>query len=95
MGFMGLFKRATAPEPDPRLNELLLAVRRLEVDVEELQKDRSRLEMEWEDWFEKFRNLYARINKRHQREDAETVETPAVQPMSPMALRLLNQGQGK
>jgi predicted nucleic acid-binding Zn-ribbon protein len=49
------------------------------------------LPMEWEDWFEKFKSLYGRLNKRVQREEAKAAEVePAAQaPPNPRALALL------
>ena len=61
-------------------------------DVEKPLRD---LQMEWEDWFEKFRNLYARINKRRQREEAEPEQepdSPSPRAINPLAQRLLRIG---
>lgn len=83
------FKRSKpGPEPDPRLDEVIATVAQMQQDVRTIQ-------MEWEDWFEKFRNLYARINKRVQRESAASQPNGADKtqpPMNPLAARLLSQG---
>ena len=82
--------------------EALLAIAKRLDDYGEslgaLQTPVRDLTMEWEDWFEKFRNLYSRIAKRQDREaGAEKAEAPepngALPPdVNPLALQLL---QGK
>jgi len=51
------------------------------------------VEMEWEDWYNKFRSLYGRLNKRDQREK-EAAPPPSGpsngnHAVNPLALRLL------
>ncbi|MDH3424543.1 MAG: hypothetical protein OEN00_16225 [Gemmatimonadota bacterium] len=97
----------TGAERDRRLDKLELkleaTVRRLEdfsgqLGELELTSARMReLEVEWLDTYEKFRNLYARISKRVQREKASESEGPGGQPnggvVNPAALALLQQGR--
>jgi len=76
-----LFKSKTAPEPGSDVEERLKA-------LEEAVGALAHIEIEWEDMFEKFKNLYARLNKRVQR-DAEKEEPPPEPPMNPAAARIL------
>ncbi len=67
----------------------------LTTGLADLAKPVRDLEMEWEDWFHKFRNLLARLNKREERETVakvEAAEPPGVAlptDMNPLALQLL------
>jgi len=95
---MGFFTRTDSRQDDrlaavqgecealrSRLTDLESEVRGLVTPVRDLT-------MEWEDWFEKFRNLYGRISKRQEREKvSENGEAPDT-PMSPAAAALLRQG---
>lgn len=92
---MWFLKRKTRARRDrdiaDRLGELdrqLAELAKLSAAHDEQLQELRHLPMEWEDWFEKFKNLYARLNKRTQREEAATSE-PAALPMSPAAARLL------
>lgn len=79
-------RRATEQELSRRQDELLAQITALEKTVRDLT-------MEWEDWYEKFRNLYARISRRQQREDsAKEPEANGDGPMNPAAARLLSLG---
>ena len=74
----------------------MLTVRKLELRIDELEKPVRDIRMEWEDWFEKFRNLYGRLNKRRQRDEADPPEqTQAAEPRvtNPLALRLMSEGR--
>jgi hypothetical protein len=51
------------------------ADRDLERRVEKLEDEWKKISMEWEEWFDKFRRLYARIAKRA--EYVERAENPA------------------
>jgi len=94
----------TAREQLRRQQDALLEMaKRLDdygASLEELQKPVRDLQMEWEDWFEKFRNLYSRIAKRQERaaveEKAEPSEANGALPadINPLALQLL-QGKGE
>lgn len=93
IGTMSLFKRKTDDERVARLEERLST---LEARFNELERPVRDLEMEWQDWFEKFRNLYARITKRVQREKESTEEANGTaQPYNPLALSLLQGGKAK
>lgn len=90
----GLIRRLD--ELERRLGNHERAVKALGDSVDEMAKPIRDIEMEWEDWFEKFRNLYARISRRQQREAKESeVEQPAgdahgLPPdANPAALKLL------
>lgn len=92
---MGLFSRKTTPEQEaPRaeeFDELVTRVMQLEGQLADLEKPVRDLEMEWQDWFEKFRNLYARITRRIERaEKTETTEANGEDPVNPLAMRLLH-----
>jgi len=85
---MGLFSSKTERELVQRLDEQAALIAGLQKAVRDL-------EVEWEDYFEKFRNLYARINKRRQREATEAEEASApVQGINPLAQRLLDLSKG-
>lgn len=56
----------------------------LQVRLVELETPVRELQAEWEDMFEKFRNLYGRITKRIKREQEEQQEEPeVVAPITP------------
>ena len=98
-------KPETPEGPDPRLEVLEGLIAECRRDIEDMRKPIRDLEMEWEDWFEKFRNLYGRITKRQQRaaEEEEAEPAPDTQiatpvgmipaDVNPLALNLLR-GQG-
>lgn len=97
---MGLFQK-TDNRQDVRLDGLVAECEGLrsrltavESDVQGLVTPVRDLTMEWEDWFEKFRNLYGRITKRQERETkAELTPEADNGPMSPAAEALLNLGR--
>ena len=97
---MGLFQK-TDNRQDVRLDGLVAECEGLrsrltavESDVRGLVTPVRDLTMEWEDWFEKFRNLYGRISKRQQRENGTEQEPKdAGGPMNPAAAALLQQGR--
>lgn len=60
------------------------------VQLEARQLELARLPMEWEDWFEKFKSLYARLNKRASRDEARAETPTEAPPLNPRALALLN-----
>lgn len=73
-------------EQGDRLNTL-----RAQLEEQELTAARVReIELEWADAFEKFRNLYARIAKRIEREGAkeDAGEPEQLGEMNPLARRL-------
>jgi uncharacterized coiled-coil protein SlyX len=90
-------------QPDPwaewservvdQLSALDVRLAEHEKRLAELSKQWREVEMEWADYFEKFRNLYARASRRMERAEA-VQEPPAPQPFNPAALALL-QGQAK
>ena len=57
-------------------------------DFADLEKPIRELEMEWQDWFEKFRNLYSRLSRREERADKQPDE-PQADPINPLAAQLL------
>ena len=64
---MGFFQRRTKRE----------LVADLEERLAKTEKRLDQVEMEWNEWFDKFRRLYARIAKRaRDLEQAESVPTP-------------------
>lgn len=85
-------ERKTEREREARRDREILDLRNALGDLEKRVRD---VEMEWEDWFEKFRNLYARITRRQQREAAEPKEN-GLEPqpsMNPLAAELLSRGR--
>lgn len=48
---------------------------KLEADLDKLSRKVSALEMDWNEWYDKFRRLYARIAKRQSREEELEAET--------------------
>lgn len=77
---MGRFWRSRA---DKRYEDI---IRQLAEHAEKLD-DMEHIEVEWSDWFEKFKNLYSRLNRRVERDEAK-VEAPPEEPISPQALRI-------
>jgi hypothetical protein len=71
---MGIFDRLTTTKREPELSPDL--VRRL-IEIEERQRLQEKglksLELDWQEWFDKFRLLYARLSKRI-RDAAQTDE---------------------
>ena len=73
------------------------AVKRLEDTVDRLEKlleqhearlnEMDHIEVEWADWFEKYKNLYSRLNRRVSRDEPK--EEPE-EPISPAAQRIFN-----
>ena len=61
--------------------------------VEELERRLKSIEIEWDEWYDKYRRLYARIAKRVKaQEAAESPENDeqARAKVNPLALRILN-----
>ena len=54
----------------------ILALRR---DVDDLKKEMAVMRDEWEDWFDRFKRLHARIARRQQR-DEQSLEREDTQP---------------
>jgi hypothetical protein len=50
-----------------KINSLLT----LRQDVDEMQRDFKLIRHEWEDWFERYKRLHARIARRQQREEQD------------------------
>lgn len=74
-----------------QLRSIQDAVAALSAELEQLKAERAELKhiaVEWEDWFEKFSTLYARLNKRVQREEPQPPRVDA-EPINPAALKLL------
>lgn len=61
--------------PDPTLRDVLLIVEQHRASTERKIKD---LEMEWNDMFDRFRRLYAKIAKRAQDAESGAIEDPGV-----------------
>lgn len=74
-------------------------LRGLDDKLEELARPVRDLEMEWQDYFEKFRNLYSRLSRRSEREaePSKTREEAGANglpsDMNPLAAALLRQGR--
>lgn len=60
-------------EPDPQLRDVLLLLEQHRDHTERRIKD---IEMEWNDMFDRFRRLYAKISKRAQKDVSEEIEGP-------------------
>lgn len=69
---MGLFTRETSLETEKRLDARLT----------ELEKKVETIDLEWSEWFDKFRRLYARISKRVER-DRDPDEKGPSRPAEP------------
>jgi len=88
-------------KPDESLVNRLQA---LEARVGELERERTAMAVEWDDWFVKFRGLYAKLRKAAKSEEETAEEGPTMPqdrrspgrqgeaPMSPAAARLLAGG---
>jgi uncharacterized coiled-coil DUF342 family protein len=76
-----------------RLEEHTRKLDELDKRVLELGKQWREVELEWADYFEKFRNLYARASRRLERAE-QVQETPAPAPFNPAALALLQRIHG-
>lgn len=50
--------------------------KRLSERVADLEKRMDSVEMEWSEWFDKFRRLYARLAKRQEREEKTDADGP-------------------
>lgn len=62
-----------AQGPGPSADQLA----KIEAALEKLDRRATQLEMDWNEWFDKFRRLYARIAKRQERDEAnEAPEGP-------------------
>jgi hypothetical protein len=55
------FRAKTEAKTDARLTER----------VEELEREFKSIEIEWSEWFDKYRRLYARIAKRVERDEKD------------------------
>lgn len=83
-------RRGKDKDPESELRERL---GKLEHEHQELLAEMKRVAMDWEDYYNKFRSLYGRLNKRAQREEApEPAQT--ARPVNPAAQRLLNPYMG-
>lgn len=81
---MKLFRRA--PTPDPAW------LARLEV----VEKRLKALDVEWDEWYDKYRRLYARLAKRVAHDEKAAEDAPGstngkapFPPLNPLAARLL------
>lgn len=92
-------KQKTKKGPDGAIETRLLA---LEHRFEAIERKMEGVDMEWSEWFDKFRRLYARLSKRQQREDRaqeqnsepEGVGAGVPRITNPAALALLNRRGG-
>lgn len=111
---MGLWQKRTGARQVEDLGEQVAGLKKrldtlssLMMDISnrlgDLERPVRELQLEWEDNFEKFRNLYGRITKRIKREEEEAEEPPAVAALSaggvpadinPAAARILSRGIG-
>lgn len=69
-------------ESEGRLTHLQIEFQALQVSLVGLETPVRELQAEWEDMFEKYRNLYGRISKRIKREEEPEPEVVA-QPLTP------------
>ena len=92
---MAFWKRRRRPvrkndAEGPTVEERLAQVEQRLGELEPLAQELDRITIEWEDWFSKFSALYARLNKRVEREAKKAAEQePQPAPVNPAALRLL------
>lgn len=84
---MGRFWRGREPEQRVDVDAALVEIQDCLKDIGERLDALDHIEVEWADWFEKFKNLYARLNKRVKREE-EKEAVPAEEPISPAAQRI-------
>lgn len=85
----------TKPKPD---ETLLNRVQALESRLDAMERERKSLRLEWDDIFEKFSRLYARLAKRAKSELEEPPQMPQDrktqagegQDINPVALALMN-----
>lgn len=74
-----------SPELRRRLDELEEKNRRLAADLVLQEKGLKALELDWQEWFDKFRLMYARLSKRIKdaaNHDGEAPESPQDAPQS-------------
>ena len=86
-----LWFRRSRQEAD-RLEALATRLVETQARVAAIEADRAELRqivLEWEDWYNKFRSLYGRLNKRAQRDEAPPEPAPQDEPINPAALKLL------
>lgn len=86
-----MFGRAAQRDADKENPAELLAAQlaKVELRLSELETQLAELRhisTEWEDWYEKFKTLHARLARREQR---DTPPPPVEAPMNPAALALL------
>lgn len=77
-------------KPDEDSHRRLLA---LERRVNELEAKYSGIDVEWSEWYDKYRRLYARLAKRvsdDRKRDGDTPEAPTPPVLNPLAARLLD-----
>jgi uncharacterized coiled-coil protein SlyX len=81
-----------AAECQSRLDDLEARTAAVEDGLAALADVRAELRtrvLECDEWYEKFRSLYGRLEKRASRERLEEQHPPAQPPLNPAALRLL------
>lgn len=61
---MGLFRRDRRSTDQELKPELLSRLDRIEERLAQQEKGLKTLELDWQEWFDKFRLLYARLTKR-------------------------------
>lgn len=84
---MGLWKRKPQPVRIGDVDELPQRLEALEGRVLELEERDALTKLEVADWYEKFRALYARLNKRVARDEGAAPAEPAA--VNPAALKIL------
>lgn len=96
------FPQLTGPRRDADLEAKLEALERRLAALEELlEKRNDQLELEWSEWFDKFRRLYARLAKRVERSQNDDQQSdrggdappPAPGVTNPLALAILRGGR--
>lgn len=83
---MGIFRRTPQRVRIEDVDQLRDALDGLSGRLEEIEERDALVKLEVADWYEKFRALYARLNKRVQRETPEPAEPAAI---NPAALKIL------
>jgi len=53
-----------------------LRLSELERSIESLERRWKKVDVEWSEWFDKYRRLYARISKRQQRDEKTSEDAP-------------------
>lgn len=88
----GFKKRAAQPVRIEDVEGLAPLLHNLDERITELEQQDALVKLEVADWYEKFRALYARLNKRVARAEEAAPAEPA--PTNPAAMRILGGMRG-